>query len=121
MLRLGEGDLPRRGERAGRRSRSRPDSKRQDADGGVRAHWKELAMKVTEVHIVIPQSSRYHPDQCACCASHGRHHPHRGGLRTQQKQSCGRLVRCIVLSGVATYSLLEVDRGAGMSQRTKRP
>lgn len=40
MLRRGEGDRPRRGERgAPRRSRSRPDSNRHEAEGGVRAHY----------------------------------------------------------------------------------
>lgn len=47
MLRLGEGERPRRGDRGARResrSRSRPESKRQEADGGVRAHWIMLAI-----------------------------------------------------------------------------
>lgn len=38
VLRRGDGDRPRRGDRGPRRSRSRPDSKRHEAEGGVLAH-----------------------------------------------------------------------------------
>lgn len=70
----------------------------------------------------IPQSSKCHRGRCACCASHGRHHQHRDGPRTQQKRSyCHVSSTARQLRVEHTYSREDVDLGAGISQRTSRP
>lgn len=144
MLRRGDGDRPRRGERPPplplplplapppRRSRSRPDSNRHDADGGVLAHCKKSVSKVCAMAskpclwINIPLSSRYHHGRDACCAFHSKHHRHLVDLRTQQKQNWRKHVSTLTSRRKrkftdATHSRLEEERGAGMSQRTRRP
>jgi hypothetical protein len=49
-----------------------------------RCQNRELEIARREVH--SPQSSRDHPYQCACYASHDRHHPHHDDSRTQRRQ-----------------------------------
>lgn len=38
----------------------------------------------------VPQSSRHHLVQDACCASHDRHHLHHGDSRIRRKRTCWR-------------------------------
>lgn len=128
MLRRGDGERPRRGER--RRSRSRPESKRQEADGGVRAHWARVskrcraavqclntnldlqhivASNTLVVHLVVGIvgiSSVFVFDE--------------GKAATLMSVTFVEKWQSLEASGY-TDSLLDADRGAGMSQRTRRP
>jgi hypothetical protein len=70
-----------------------------------------------------PQSSIDHLGQYVYCAFHGMRHPHRVCLHIPRRQTLLEAVSKTITSQdyEATHSLLEVDRGAGMSQRTRRP
>lgn len=123
--------MRRRGERGGRRSRSRPESKRQDAEGGVRAHcgsiseWtlvdgdcdeqlayldlqNVVATNPLVMHVVVGIISI-----TAVLVLHKR----KPDLVVSNQYPAG----CSGIEGMYAYSLLEADRGAGMSQRTSLP
>lgn len=70
-----------------------------------------------------PQSSGYRHGRCACCASHSKHRPHRGDPHTRQKRNYTSCISHIILARETrkTYSRLDAERGAGISQRTRRP
>lgn len=70
-----------------------------------------------------PRSSIDHLGQYVCCAFHGMRHRHRACLHIPRRRILSEAVSKAIASQEyqATHSLLEVDRGAGMSQRTRRP
>lgn len=74
----------------------------------------------------IPRFSEGHRDRCVCCASRDRHHQHHGETHTQRTRSYDVVSfkpKCIIPRSFlwGTYRRLEAERGAGMSQRTRRP
>lgn len=97
-------------------------TKREKDDINIKS--STIKRRTNETAENLPRSSGYHHARCACYASHSRHRRHPACLHTPQTQSFRRHVSSVQsLRDIMgeTYSLLDAERGAGMSQRTSRP
>jgi hypothetical protein len=123
----GHAQSARHDHRAHCRARHRPRAERQSRiakklkeEYGPTVVCQLLLMCQSQWTPNVPRSSASHRDQFACCASHDTRRQHRGETRTRRMRSCA--VSLGSLGGPEnTYSLLEAERGAGISQRTRRP